>query len=365
MGNADIYTLLKETVDPMIEMWSPDEEITSNELISLFDMELIEGVQQPESAEIDVFAYKSFPAINVGDSRAYRTGNRTMDVSKTKAKFFTQQVVATEDEIKRVRQNSGSSLRLVEGSINDQLKRNNKYYIKEVVDMAINGLEDGDEEDANVYKMLGAGPASSPTLANPYDLNATPGTALDLSAYNFSGTNQTANAIVQLINELKTGFVKIDTNSNEAIPFNTIYLGVPDLVYEIFDSNHDIRNGTTGERDQRTMKEQLAASNIILVKNQQFDPDYTSKTTTTTSTIIAFADPQVNCKMFVVPDGMGEDVWTDWDSQRVIEGELTTIQYEKHKSKEIGFWPQAYWVASSDAYYKMVFCVTITPYENS
>jgi hypothetical protein len=364
MSIASPFTLLRESLNPIFENYSYDEQPSQDQLLSLFRMETIEGVQQAESAWIDLYAYKSQPAIVIGDKLAYESGERDMETGRMKAKFYTEQVEIDETERKRIEQNAGRPTRIIERSVEDQLKRQNKYFIKKMRETAILGLTDSGNEDNEIIAMLGA--SSGGTLTDPSDMNATAGTAYTGTSLIFSGSQQTANNVQQLVLAAKKGMTIIDTDTDDEIPIGQLYLGVDKASYAILSSNTEILNSTTGQRSEKTMLELFRSMGVIVIADQRFDASHTGKTDPDTATWTFFADPGEDCHMFIVPDGR-DDSWSDWDSYRrmVKDGTKSQIIYERHKNKEIGFWPQAYWVNSDDTYYKKVWRATVTTYDDS
>lgn len=363
---ANPFTLLREVINPIMENVDIDETPSNDPLLSLFNMELYEGVQQPESAIIDVFAYKSNPAIVIGDLLAYESGERDMETGRIKAKFYTEQVEITETEYNRILANQRQPTRIIERSVEDQMKRQNRYFLKEMRNVAINGLTSGENEDNEVKIMLGAG--TSGTLTDPYDMNATPGTAYTGTALIFSGSQQTSNNVQQLVLAAKKGMTVIDTTTDDVIPITNLYLGMDKASYAIISSNTEILNDTTGQRSEKTMLQLFNDMGVTVVVDQRFDSSHTGKTDPDTATWTFFDNPQVNCFMFVVPDGLGEEEsWTNWDKYRKMnkDGTKSSLVFERHKHKEIGFWPQAYWVQSATAYYKTIWRATVTTFDDT
>ncbi len=362
---ASPFTLLREVINPIMENVNIDEAPSQDPLLSLFNMELYDGVQQPESATIDIFAYKSTPAIVIGDLIAYESGDREMETGRIKAKFYTEQVEITETEYKRILQNKGQPTRLIERGVEDQMKRQNRYFLKEMRNVAINGLTAGGNEDNEIILMLGG--SDGGTLTDPQDMNATAGTAYTGTTLIFSGSQQTANNVQQLVLAAKKGMNIIDTTTDDVIPITNLYLGMDTASYAIVSVNTEILNSTTGQRSEKTMLQLFAGMGVTVIKDQRFDSTHTGKTDPDTATWTFFDNPQVNCFMFVVPDGMGEESWTDWDKYRKLnkDGVTSSLAFERHKSKELGFWPQAYWVNSAATYYKAVWRATVTTFDDT
>lgn len=363
MSESSPFTLLNEIINPIIEAASEEFKLSDSEFIKLFSAELAEGVQQEESAEIDIYAYKSNPAIVIGDRLAYEAGNRDMDLSKVKAKFFTEQIKISENAYNRILQNNNRPTQLIANGVRDQIKRQNRYFIKEMEKMVIVGLASGEAQDSKIYKVLGPGPSSNATLADPYDLNATPGSAYDGSAFKLSGVGQTINNITQILALAFKGLTKIDTTTGDAIPYTKIYCGVDKMTYAILRGTNEIISTSSGQRSEKTLLQIMEAAGITVVVNQQFDADYTG-TAGDTAVMTFFTDPVDNVHMVIVPDGK-EESWSEWYKVPVISGKKMSFYFEKHKAKEVGFWAQPYWIHSDDDYYKMVWRITVTPYATS
>ena len=224
------------------------------------------------------------------------------------------------------------------------------------------GVTTGEDYDASYVGALAA--SSTGTISNPSDLNATAGTANDLQALNFSGTAQTANNVNKLVSEIIVGMKKVDAVTKKSYSWKKYYMLVDPKTKAILDSSKEILNITTGERSKETFTQLLAMVNIEVIELEQIS--YTFGTGNTMTALIV-ADPQEWFTIFNIATPEGEG-WSDWKEIPVSEAGVTRYKYEKHRKIEFGVLPISFYLrtsATASAFYKPLYRVTITPYENT
>ncbi len=362
---ADVFAMLKEEVNPMIEGFSPDDPVTSHPVIGSIDREEVKGFQQPQAGKLDIYTYKSSPAVVVGDTIRYKQGSRGIDSGSIKFKFITQQVIISQEESRRMLQFGSASI--VGGMVNDQLVKNHRYFINQVARWGVNrweGVTTDAEYDSEFKSMFHT--TAGGTISEPASLCG--GTALDLSAINVSGTNQTANALSTILLNARKGLYKEDYFTHDRIPITNVTIYMHELALELLEGNTEVLNSTTGERAKISQANQLRAMGYTLVGTNWADSNY-SGATTVTSEWIFVSNPGRNFKMLVSIAGEpGESSWSEW-KERYVQGEtLDSIIYETHRVVEYGFYVKAYFLwtsATASAFYKPVYHIKVTPFENS
>lgn len=366
LSKTSPFTLLKESVNPIIEQFLENNPISSSPLISILDLQPIKGIEVSEAGTLELYMFKSSPCVVIGDRYAYKTGVRDLEQGKIKFKKFTLQIKITEDEIERIKQKGLTSL--IARNLRNEIKNSVGFLQTKIHKWIIDPWE-GVTTDPNYdssYVGLFA-PSAAGTLSDPNDLNESAGTPKDLGTLiNLTGSAQTQNNIERLTSAVFIGMTKIDKINEAELPIGQIYMGCHPYVEKVLKAVHDILNSTSGQRSERPYKELLADRGIIIVPSVSFDSDYVY-TTTTTTRLCFFADPKNNFAFLLVTPAEGES-WTDWKEEHNTDGELMTISYEKHKKLEIGCLSQAYWVmntATQGYMYSAKWFATVTPYEDS
>jgi len=362
MTIASPFSLLKEHVNPMISGISPDMRPSEDPFIKVLGKEEISGFQQPEAGELDIYAYKSQPAVIVGDVLSYKPGTRQMGTGQIKFKKITQQLRITEDELVRIEQHGNGGI--VKNSLEDQKIQNNLYFISQIQRWAINrweGVTTDEEYDAKFKSLLH--PSDGGTITEPSDLNATAGTPLDISATTIMmGTNQTANNIQRIMSRVRMGMTKIDFNTKMVLPISNLHVGVHPLFKAILDGTTEILNTTSGQRGA-TYSTMLGTQGVTIIESTFFDSDYAGAEDGDTQ-MTFFANPKINFKFLLVTMPSGMEAWSNWrDSKDKDEASgRETISYEIHKAMEFGFFARPYWVmttASAGSFFSPKFIVTV------
>lgn len=366
MSVTNPYTLLKESVNPIIEQFLENNPISSSPLISILDLQPIKGIEVSEAGTLELYMFKSSPCVVIGDRYAYKTGVRDLEQGKIKFKKFTLQIKVTEDEMERIKQKGLTSL--IARNLRNEIKNSVGFLQAKIHKWIIDPWEGAttdpnyDSSYVGLFAVSGTG-----TLSDPNDLNATPGTPLDLSVLiNLTGSAQTENNIERLTSNVAIGMTKIDAINEAELPIGTVYMGCHPYVEKVLKTVHDILNTTSNQRSERPYKQLLEDRGIIIVPSVSFDPDY-AYTTTTTTQLCFFADPKDNFAFLLVTPAEGES-WTEWREEHNTDGELMTISYEKHKKLEIGCLAQSYWIMDSATVgymYSAKWFALITPYEDT
>lgn len=362
-GEVTPFALLKEAIDPLIDGLSEDDSFMMHPIIGDFDVDDSVEVQTPEATFTDIYGYKSNPTVYVGDRTQYISGNRDMDNGRIKMKNFTEEIRVTGDEMKRIK--SRGTAGLVAKNVIKHTKRNNVTMMEEIVRSCIQGVRDGD-----AFYQSPLGPGDGGTIDDPYDCNATPGTALDLSALIFSGSQQTSNNVPTLMQEVWFGMKKIDAQTQLVlVPEGTpMRMGVhPWFLTRL--KNTEILNDTTGQRSEKNFIELLADQGASVLDSPHFDPSYDGADGSTS--VATFYCPVVRgIPMFQIllsrdPDNQ---TWTSWEKYRRTNGEVAFYEWVRNKAMELGFHaiPNLLYDATSGfIYYKPVFRVTLMPYDNT
>lgn len=366
MATQSVFTMLKESVDPIIESIPEDDEIYNDPLLDLFDKENVTGIQVPEDAQIDIFQFQSRPAVYFGNKWAYEASAKKMAQGKIYFHKGTLQIRITEDESDRIRQNGVNGI--ITRAVRNEYK-SNIGYMKDQLRQAVldpwGGVTTSEEYGKNQIGILASSNAG--ILGNPSDLNSTAGTPDDINATtNLSGTARTVNNVMRILNKVKVGMTKIDVLNRKQIPINQLYMGVHPLVMAILKSTKDLLNSTTNQEDTMTYYDRFIASGIIPIEWVGFDTDY-AYTSTATSTICFFADPFNNFVLYKIPPPDGEG-WSGWDKDSTIAEGKKVISYEQHKKFEFGAQAQAYFIntsATAGSFFKAVYWLVITPYEDT
>jgi hypothetical protein len=360
-------TLLREQINPMVMAFSPDQRPDTDPFLSVLGKEVVTGIQTDTAGRIDVFAFKSQPAIIVGDKRAYKPGTRDIGTGTIKLQYYTEQVIVTEDELKRMQENGSASL--IGRNIDEQRRFNNLYLISQIQKYAVDpwgGVTTSTDYNKELIGMFAS--SSTGTLTDPADMNASAGTPLDLSTtVKLQGSNQTANNITAIMGEVTKGLKKIDFNSKIAFPYSKIYVVVHPLLAAILRGTTELLNSTTGQRGD-SYANILASMGVTLTESVWADSDYAAAEDGTTQ-MKFFTDPQQNFKWIANVPPAGTDVWSPWTDQAEKDeasGNMS-IYYESHKSMEMGFFATPYYIYSAAAtatYLKALFVVTVTGYDN-
>jgi len=362
MATQNPYTLLRESADPMLGALGPNDHVSVDPILGLIGYDPVpEQIQTSSAGEIDIFGFKSQPAIVVGQHRAYKAGNRGMDVGKAYLQFYTEQIWVDEDELERMEQNGDGSL--IGRNVKAQRIRNHRYYINRVLKYAINpweGVTTSTDYNANMIGMFMS--SSTGTLTNPSDLNSTAGTPANLtSTAILSGGSQTYYNTERIMTSVIAGFAKVDYNSHDEFPWSKMYCGTHPNTYAILSTVKDLFN-STGTKNVIPYMQELEAMGITVVKSAHF---YSTSAVTTggEGRLFFFTDPLLNFKM-MEKQSASKDAWSPWvlgKRETEVEG-VMKISYETHRSSEIGFLPQAYhfWTAAStESYFKALYVVRI------
>ncbi len=362
------FTLLREVADPMLVGLGPNDNVKVDPILSLIGYESVpEDIQTSKAGEIDLFAFKSQPAIVVGQHRTYKAGNRDMDQGKAYLQFYTEQIYVDEDELERVMQNGNSGV--IARNVRAQIVRNHRYYINRVLKYAINpwnGATTSADYNKNLIGMFMS--SSAGTIGNPSDLNAVAGTPIDLTTtVKLKGAGQTLYNIERIMAEVEAGFAKVDYNSHDMFPWTKMYCGTHPNTYAILKTVKDLWNSTTGQKSQVSYLQEFEAMGITVVKSAHFYPD-SSVSAAGEGRLFFFTDPQLNFKMLEKVSKL--DAWSEWERgkrETEIKGNMK-ISYDKRRSSEIGFLPTAYhfWTAAAtESYFKGLFVVRLTNYATS
>lgn len=368
------YTLLKETVNPILAQVLEDERIYDDPILSLFNFESLVGeggktVQTSTSGELELYQFKSLPAVVIGDVYQYQTGVKSMIQGKIKAKKFTIQVRISEDQRDRISKAvMNGTMPLIERELRTEMRNSIAYLRSQVIKYVFDpwgGVTTGADYDSAFKGFFAI--SSTGTLSNPSDLNSSAGTAEDLSAVvSLYGSNQTLYNVDQIVNQVITNFTKIDAVTNLAVPYKQIYMGVHPKIMAILKTKKDLYNATTKQQSQRYYYEDFVAAGIIPVVHTFFDSS-AAITEDGTTTLVFFADPQEDFIIYDIPPPEG-DVWTDWFEEHNVGGEYSTISFERHKKLEFACQPQGYWVntsATAGSVFKKVCHVKVTTYNNA
>ena len=365
------YALLKEVVSPMIEQIPEEMKVSDDPLLKILGREVVTGIQTPEAGILELYQFKAAPRIIVNDRWVYGTGTRDMDQGRIKLKKFTVQLKVTEDELDRIEQN-GMDASIIARNIRNQKRDNGAYLINQIQRWGVNrweGATDDLEYDDQFNSMFQG--SNTGTISEPSDMNATAGTPQNLSAaVSIWGTNKTANNVQRITQYALTGLTFLDFVSKLQVPVRKIYMGCHPKVAALFRTTRELLNSTTGQVSNDSLAQLFEASGITIVESVWFDSDASTTVEDATTQLTFFADPEFNFKMIVVPPPKNGEAWSDWKDGKEINkmADLETITYEKHKKMEIGFLAQPYWVrtaAATDAFYKPLYRVTITLYNNA
>jgi len=363
MANARVFTLLEKHINPLLANIDKDRRPSSDPLIGAIDIKMADGVQTPESALIDIYAFTSEPAVMIGDRRYYESAPRHLKQGQVKAKYFTQEVRISEDELNRIETNGGVT-NIIKDMVEEQMKTNNEYFINQVRSVLIKGLSSGDEADSDIIAALGAG--TSGTISDPYDLNATPGTAKDLTgSVTLRGADQTLNNINQIMTEVIFGMTKVDADTGMVLPIGKLYMGCDPHTYNALRGTKDKLNSTTGQLADLTCLKDLEQNyDVTVISDYNFDTTVTGADGDT-PILTFFADPKDSLRMYLVPSN-AKEVWSDWREGEEVNSKTgrKTILYSRRKSFEIATYAIPYWIRASSgsdgAFYKKVFRVEVT-----
>lgn len=360
-------TLLREQINPMVMAFSPDQRPDTDPFLSVLGKEVVTGIQTDTAGRIDVFAFKSQPAIIVGDKRAYKPGTRDIGTGTIKLQYYTEQVVITEDELNRMQQLGNASL--IQRNVEEQRRYNNLYLINQIQKYAVDpwaAVTTSTDYNKDLIGMFAS--SSTGTITDPADMNAAAGTPLDLSSVvKLQGSNQTANNITQIMGEVTKGFTKVDFNSKVLFPYSSIYVLVHPLLGAILRGTTELLNSTTGQRGD-SYANILRSMGVTIVESVWADSDYAAAEDGATQ-MKFFTDPQQNFKWLANVPADGRDVWSPWTDQMEKDeaSGVQSIYYESHKSMEMGFFATPYYIFSAAAtatYLKALFVVTVTGYDN-
>ncbi|MHA1277096.1 MAG: hypothetical protein ACTSQ8_07915 [Candidatus Helarchaeota archaeon] len=368
MTTASPFTRLREIVNPMISEFTPDERPSTDPLLSILGQEQVVGIQTSTSGMIDLFAFKSQPAIIVGDRRAYKPGTKDMGSGRIKMKFFTEQIVITEDEYLRMVELGDASI--IARNVKEQRIRNNRYLINQLQRWAVNRWK-GAKTDADYDKDWVSlfHPSDAGTITDPSDLNSTAGTPLDLTSLSFQGGQQTTNNLTQVLGEVFKLFKKVDYLTKDVFPWTKMYMGCHPLMAAILKGTTEILNSTTGQRSTESYYQLLTNQGITVVESVWFDDDFAAAEDGSTE-LVFFTDPELNFKMIVNVPPEGADIWSPWkDGKQYDEKKgVNTVFYETHKSMEIGFYSTPYYIytaAATASFFKAMCTIQVTGYNNS
>ena len=96
---------------------------------------------------------------------------------------------------------------------------------------------------------------------------------------------------------------------------------------------------------------------------------YFTRSRGNTSSVYCFGDPATMFDILVVDPPEGT-TWTQWERSLENVGEEDVFVWEKHKKLEVGAYILSRWIFTSATgqagkFYKYVFNLTITPYEDT
>lgn len=364
------YQILTEMIDPLYEKFNGNYKITSIPVISRITRRVInEQVNYPEAAQLSVWMMRAHGSINVGNYWAYGNSDSTSVKGTVYFKKFTSGLTITEDQLNRIQKNGMGSI--IERQIEQEVKMNNQQFAKQLERYAINpwnGATTAADYDANLNIGLYMS-SSAGTVQNPKDLNGTAGTPEALSAaYNLSGTAQTVNNITRLLAVLKTGTVKFDYLSKEQLVINDWAIYTDPLTKAVLDSTTEILNSTTGQRSEMTYTQILAQNGIQVYDSIYLNQSHTALSSGTATTLYFVGNLSTDYEMWVLPPPDGEDVWSQWEKIPITVNGLRAFGWEKHKKLECAFVNAPYYLytsATAASWFKPVFAIAITPYENT
>jgi len=364
------FALLEKIVNPMLANVDADARPSSDPLLSTAEFRIAEGVQVPESATIDIYAFTSEPAVLIGDLLAYQSSPAHIKQGQIKAKKFTQQIQISEDYMHRMMANQGNATNICGDMVGDQKKKNNQFFIQQLRSVLFKGLPyllsgGSAEGDSKVIAVLGAGTGG--TLSNPYDLNATAGTQLSLtSTVSLYGGQQTYNNVARIMSNVLAGMVKIDVDTGMVLPIGKLYMACNPLTYGVLAGTYDILNSTGAISIKPYLK--LLEENHGVTVFQEYYADSTVTSAEDDTSILTFWGEDT-IRFYMIPGAQGIEAWSPWNMVPVVNGEKMQFFYETHKAFEMAFYAIPYFIrptSGADGYfYKKVFRVEVTQYNNA
>jgi hypothetical protein len=369
------FTLLKESVNPLVQQVLEDEDIFADPLLQLFDKDDMigengNGIQTPESGEIEIYQFRSKPAVIIGDKWAYEAGTHTMIQGKIKAKKMTIEVRISEDEVDRWMKSvsGGGRPTLIERGVKDEMKTSIAYLRQTLVQFIFDpwaGVTTSEHYDSSFRGFFAT--SSTGTLTSPSDLNSTAGTAEDISTtVKLSGSNQTAFNVDAILNKALTNFTKEDYLTKLLLPVGQIYMGVTPKVMAILKSKRDMYNTTTFQSSTNFYYQDFINVGIIPIVHTHFDPN-ASVAEDGTTTLVLFADPQSDFTLYNIPPPEGE-AWSEWDKETNVKDGIKTYSYERHKKLEFACQARGYWFnisATAGSVFKKVCHIKVTTFDDA
>jgi hypothetical protein len=365
-----VFVLLNKIVDVMLAD-VPEDGNMSHPVLNDFEVDDSVKMRTPEAGFIDIYGSISSPVIYVGDRLQYKAGARDIENGRIKMKKFTSQASITDDEY-RLFESDDSQHQAIAESVASYKRSSNATLLEEIVKSSIQGVADNDPK---VQKPLGAGALNAAqAIDNPQDLNATSGTALDLSAYNFTGTAKTVKAMAKTISAVRLGMFKEDVNTKvRMIPQGTpLRVGMHPQSYELMDANNQLENDTSKQERQDTYIEQLAKNRITAISSTHFSSYTYASGNTTTWTFYAPVVRGVRTLKIKRDKSVSKLTWSAWEKyQDQLTDGSKKYMWTSEKDVVLGFLSQPFLInvgTQSKAdfeYFKALFRVTVTPYEDS
>jgi len=353
---------LKRNVDPLIEAISPEELIAPDLVISEFGSDIQKTpIVTPESGYISIWGIVSSGNTRIGDTWEYRSGDYKFMADRIKSKKFTSQVRLSEDELDRIKMDNNM---FIKGALDVQIKMESRRMSLDMEKMAF-GLNAGDAGyDPDFISPLKLNATSS--VANPQDCCPTPGTAMDLSAINWTGTAQTMRNVENLVGAIEKQIAAIQSlDTNYFMDWSQRTLIVCPILYAILSSYKDIK--TAQQVSTMTYKQELEAAGYRVIKSRFADTSYTSTTSGTTSNMIVVGNINTSFMKCLISPADGFN-WTPWREIPSDENGVMKFFYEKHKKAEWYLLARAYSVRNSDGTHvwkKPLMHISTTPFENS
>lgn len=358
---ANVFTYLKQNVDPTLASVNENASFFENEFINLFPLEEYKGDAPAESGFIDIWQSKAFPNLHIGDKWGYQHGTKNVDSGQIKFKKMTISHTLSEDELNRI-QKRGVENSVIANMLAREQKETYSYLATTIEKWIIDpwgGATTDQNYDASFQGLLVA--SSTGSLSLPSDLNATAGTASNQTAVILSGGSKTLNAHQALLADVRPNMTKIDAITKREFRFDHLYWLVNPIVYDILKSNYPLMNSTTGQVSDKNYVQHFNEANVTVIKSPHISYTYA---TTEETTGIWFTDPTEWFKIFTNPPPEGEG-WSEWEKIPNVADGITTYTFEKHRKLEFALMCQAFWLNTSTTagyWFKPVYRQRVTPY---
>ena len=365
------YKRVFEMVDPIFEGVALQDDMFSGRIddrpavIPTLGLDLIDGIQMPESGKVDIYQFTTTPSIHIGDLWAYEAGDSSMETGYIKMKKLTQQLRLSEDRMDRILQNGVNSI--VKRGL-EKLQKDENLYMRQALEQWIidpfAGATTSIDYDSEYRGALMK--SDSGTLSNPSDINATPGTPATVTGA-WSGTAQATNIVTTFKNIVARIMYKEDSLTHSILPLTNRHIGMHPMAYDILNANTEILNGTTGQRSEKTQLQLLETSKYTVVTSVYFDTTYAGADNDTTPFVV-YCNPKINFVIWVNNPPEGSGVWTEWNKETNKKGNITTYSWEKHKKVEIGVQVMAYGIRASSGvvtFYKPLAIFTCKPFDDT